>query len=411
MALGAAGPARAQSLRDEPYVVGDGRLTLGVDLSVTASCASTDVTGAPSCTDDPGFFNYTDYDHSVVRMIRIGVTAALRASRHFSLLGELRSENAGGPLPYALYLRYRPWIDRNLDVQVGRVPPTFGAFARRVYASDNILIGYPLAYQYLTSLRPDSLPASADELLRMRGRGWLSNFSVGETHPRHGMPVASVFRWDTGVQVHAAAGIVEGAASLTVGTLANPLVRDDNDGKQYAGRLAVHPTTGLTVGVSAARGPFVTREAAEAADPGNNDDNDGDSGGAYTQIAWGADAEYSWSYYLIRFETIVSDWTLPNVSAPAIGGPLRTVGTSIEGRYKIRPRLHVAARFDHLGFSTITGSSRTDEWDAPVDRLEVGGGYLLQRNLQLKMSFQHNTRDGGRATMVRVGALQLVFWF
>ena len=265
MALGAVGPARAQSLPAEPYVVGDGRLTIGGDLSATTSCASTDVAGAASCTEDPGFFNYTDYDHSVVRMVRIGVTAALRASRHFSVLGELRSENAGSPEPYALYLRFRPWVGRNLDVQVGRVPPTFGAFARRTYASDNILIGYPLAYQYLTSLRPDSLPANADELLRMRGRGWLSNFSVGDPTPRHGMPVASAFRWDTGVQLHAAAGIVEGAASVTMGTLANPLVKDDNSGKQYSGRLTVRPATGLIVGVSAARGPFVTRQAAEAA--------------------------------------------------------------------------------------------------------------------------------------------------
>ena len=41
---------------------------------------------------------------------------------------------------------------------------TFGAFARRTYANDNPLIGYPLAYQYLTSLRPDAVPATADAL-------------------------------------------------------------------------------------------------------------------------------------------------------------------------------------------------------------------------------------------------------
>ena len=48
--------------------------------------------------------------------------------------------------PYALYLRIRPWLNRDFDIQVGRVPPTFGAFARRTYANDNPLIGYPLAY-------------------------------------------------------------------------------------------------------------------------------------------------------------------------------------------------------------------------------------------------------------------------
>lgn len=397
VALGTAGTARAQAPPPEPYVVGNGRLTVGGELSVTSSCADSNIPDAAACTDDPGFFNYTDYKHSALRMVRIGATAALRATRHLSVLGEIRSENAGSPQPYALYLRFRPWVGRNLDIQVGRVPPTFGAFARRTYASDNFLIGYPLAYQYLTSLRPDALPASADELLRMRGRGWLSSFSIGDTNPRHGMPIASAFRWDTGVQAHGAAGILEGAVSVTMGTLANPLVKDDNRGKQYSGRLAVHPVTGLVGGVSAARGPFVTRGAAEAAGVANQ-------GAALTQTAWGADAEYSRSYYVVRIETIASEWRLPI-------GPLRAVATSIEGRYKVHPRLHVAARYDHLGFSTVTGQSRTATWDAPVDRLEIGGGYALRRNLQLKGSFQRNTRDGGRATIVNVGALQLAYWF
>ena len=76
--------------------------------------------------------------------------------------------------PYALYLRIRPWTTRDFDIQVGRVPPTFGAFARRTYANDNPLIGYPLALS-VPHVAPARLrlPASADELLRMRGRGWL----------------------------------------------------------------------------------------------------------------------------------------------------------------------------------------------------------------------------------------------
>ena len=99
------------------------------------------------------------------------------------------------------------------------------------------------------------------------------------------------------------------------------------------------------------------------------------------------------------------------LGTPVITLPLRAESTSVEGRYKIRPGLYAAARVDHLGFSEITGTSVTNTWDAPVTRVEVGGGYSLQRNLQLKISFQHNTRDGGRATMVNATAAQLVFWF
>ena len=54
----------------------------------------------------------------------------------------------------------------------------------------------------------------------------------------------------------------------------------------------------------------------------------------------------------LRFEAIVSDWRLPLVRTPAIDMPLRAVSTSVEGRYKIRPGLYVAARSDHLTFST-----------------------------------------------------------
>ena len=119
----------------------------------------------------------------------------------------------------------------------GRVPPTFGAFARRTYATDNPLIGYPLAYQYLTSLRADALPANADELLRMRGRGWLSSFSVGNPAPIAGVPLVSAFRWDTGVQVHAGDRRRRARPRRSPPARSrNPLVRDDNGGQQVAGR-------------------------------------------------------------------------------------------------------------------------------------------------------------------------------
>jgi hypothetical protein len=183
--------SRAQTLPSEPIAFADGRVTIGGDVAASFGSA------------DPGFFNYTDYEHSALRMLRIDVSGAVHAGEHFSVLGELRSENLHNVRPYALYLRIRPWTARNFDIQVGRVPPTFGAFARRTYASDNPLIGYPLAYQYLTSLRPDSLPGSAEELLRHRGLGWLTAHDWQSGLDRRSL---SRFRWDTGVQVHGGNG-------------------------------------------------------------------------------------------------------------------------------------------------------------------------------------------------------------
>jgi hypothetical protein len=390
--LTAAAAVRGQTLPSEPIVLADGRVTLAGDVS------------ASMAPEDPGFFNYTDYEHSALRLLRIDVAGSVKAGDHIVVLGELRSENVGVPKPYALYVRIRPWVKHAFDIQVGRVPPTFGAFARRTYASDNILIGYPLAYQYLTPLRPDALPATADELANMRGRGWLSNFSIGRSTPDRGVPLVSVFRWDTGIQVHAASDLIEATGSVTTGTLSNPLFEDDNGGKQLAGRVALHPAVGLIIGASAARGPFVADTAARGAV------GDGHTG-EFTQTAWGADVEYSRDYYLLRVETIFSRWTLPAVRAPFIDRPLTALSTSVEGRYKIRPGLYAAARYDHLGFSEITASAGRRTWDAPVTRIELGGGYSIQRNLLLKLSYQRDVRDTVRTPTVNLGAAQLVFWF
>jgi hypothetical protein len=392
LALGASRPAHGQTLPSGPIALAGGRVTIGGDVSASIG------------PEDPGFFNYTDYEHSALRLLRVDLTASVKAGDHFAVLGEIRSENVGAPRVYGLYLRIRPWIDHMFDVQVGVVPPTFGAFARRTYAADNPLIGYPLAYQYLTPLRPDAVPANADELLRMRGRGWLSSYSIGNLTPDRGVPIASAFRWDTGVQVHAANDFMDATASVTNGTISNPLFSDDNSGKQLAGRVAVHPTAGLIVGASAARGPFVSDSAARAA-VGNGHD------GEFTQTAWGGDIEYSRQYYLVRFETILSEWKVPAVRAPVIDLPLRALATYVEGRYKIRPGLYAAARVDHLGFNQITGTLTRATWDAPVTRIEIGGGYSLQRNLIFKLSYQHNTRDSSRVPMLNLTAAQIVYWF
>jgi hypothetical protein len=390
----AASGAGAQTLPSEPIAFAGGRVTVGGDVSATVG------------SDDPGFFNFTDYEHSALRILRLDLSAAVQAGDHFALLGEVRTENVDSIVPYALYLRIRPWTSRNIDIQVGRVPPTFGAFARRTYATDNFLIGYPLAYQYLTTLRADSLPATVDELLQKRGTGWLVRYTVGNTALDKGVPLVSAFRWDTGAQLHASTrtNSVNATASLTVGTVSDPRFRENNGGGQTSARVEVRPVVGLVVGTSFARGPFIADNAARAAAAPGTDD--------FTQTAFGADLEYSRHYYVVRVETILSAWRVPFSKQPGLQRSLRAASESVEGRYKIAPGLYVAARLDHVGFSEVAGSQATLPWDAPVSRLEIGGGYSIVRNLLVKGSFQRNTRDGGRlARQANQIATQLVFWF
>ena len=370
---------------------------------------SGEVTATIGSRDETAFFNYTDYEHNALRMFRVSLAGMWRPASRLAFLTELRSEDAQQVIPYAMYVRVRPFAGRALWVQAGRIPPVFGAFGRRTYAADaNPLIGYPLAYQYLTSLRPDAVPATADDLLAMRGRGWLSSFPVGVLTPDAGVPLISAYRWDTGVEAHYTSRWLDGSMAVTTGTLSNPRVSDDNRGLQVSGRASWKPIVGLAVGASAARGEFLAESIGQQYPPLH--DRQG-----FVQRAFGFDAEYSRNYWIVRGEIIHSRWTLPALAAPVIGGPVHATASFIEGRYRFTPRYFAAARADRLTFSRIRGqrlfAGAPTPWDAPVTRIEVGGGVYLLRTLTARAVVQHNWRDAGRVTSRGFLSAQISYWF
>ncbi|MGE3491739.1 MAG: hypothetical protein AB7N29_17165 [Vicinamibacterales bacterium] len=383
-------PAAAQWLPEQPLTLAGGRVVVGAEASATF---------AP---EDPGFYNYTSYEFSALRNFRLGVAAEVRANDRVQVLGEVRVDQGRVVEMYGLYVRVRPWPARRFDLQAGRIPPTFGAMTRSAYGSGNLLIGQPLAYQYLTSIRPDALPASSDDLLRMRGRGWLSDFPTGNPEPAPGLPIVNTSRWDTGVQAHGVVRIFEWSGSVTTGSLSDPRWRDNNDGRQLAGRLAARPHASLQLGVSASRGAWLNRSLDEAGAA---------NAGSARQVAFGADAEYSAGRVLVRGEVIRSTWHLPDLAAPAIGGSLTATSALIEGRYKVAPGFYVALRGDRIDFSSILGSRLRDTWDADTWRVEAGAGYSVTRNIMLKGAWQRNRRDGGRVLHDDLVAAQVVYWF
>jgi hypothetical protein len=398
LALGWPVAARAQEWPSGTLSACEGRITFGGEISVTVG------------SEDRGYFNYTDYDRSALRLARADLVTAFRASQHLSLLLELRAEgdiSAGHwtTTPYAAYVRLRPWAARDLAIDAGRIPTAFGAFLGRTYGPGNPLIGYPLGYQYLASLREDSIPRNADQLLAARARGWYVAYPVGDRQPSTGTPVVSAFRYDTGVRVtigseQARAQVL---GSVTAGTLAYPRVADDNGSPQVAGRVVLRPAVGLAVGASGAHGAFIADRVRTELPPGL-------ASRQYPQRAFGADAEYSRDHWLVRGEVIVSSWDMPALEWPELD-TLTTRSFLAEGRYTILPQLYAAARYDGLWFSTIAGSTQRDTWDANVSRVEAGIGYRVVRPLTIKTSVQHVKRDGGRVRTDTLGAMQVVLWF
>jgi hypothetical protein len=385
--------AGAQELPSAPLSLAGGRVTVGADVSFSTSTENDDAT-QPT---EAGWFNYTDYEHSTMRMARIGVTGDVRLTERVSFLTEIRSENGDAPRPYALFLRIRPVKSKPIDIQAGRIPPTFGAFSRRSYGDGNPLIGYPLAYQYLTSLRADAIPADTDELLRMRARGWRVNYRVGAPTFATGMPLITAFRWDTGVQARVGPERLMAVVAVTNGTLSDPRTKDTNSGKQLAGRVQWRPVIGLLIAGSAAQGEYLADSVLAATSLAGR--------ARTTQRAAGLDAEYSRDHWLIRAEGVFDRWDIPTLAAP-----VHATSVFAEGTYKIRPGLFAAARIDTLRFNKVTTPTQTRTWEAPITRLETGVGFYVQRNLLAKATYQYNRRDGGFVRHRSLVGVQLHFW-
>jgi hypothetical protein len=287
-------------------------------------------------------------------------------------------------------------------VQIGRVPPTFGAYTRTVYAYENVVFGQPLAYLYLLSLKPTAVPATADDLLRMRGRGWLSDFPVGQTTPSPGVPIVDTARFDTGVQIHGQAGIIAWTGAVTAGSLSEPRLDDNNSRPQVAGRVVARAGPAIRFGGSVATAAWLD-SALDAVLP--------DRAREHRQSAVALDLEVSRGAWLGRTEWLRSTWSLPRLGVPAIAAPVVAQSLILEGRYRLLPGVTLAARGDALWFSDVRGSSVAASWEANLRRLEAGLGVAVTRNVTAKAAWQHNRRDGGRVRRDSLLAAHLVYWF
>ena len=351
--------------------------------------------------DDLAFFNFTDYEHNALRIARVRLMAEWRVASPLSFVGEVRTENGDGVDVPALYLRWRPWAGHAVAVQAGRVPPLIGAFPRRAYGRANLVIGWPLAYQYLVSLRPDALPATVDDLLRMRGRGWQPSFPIGSQALRPGLSLINASHWDTGVQISAQVRGIALAGAVTQGPPARPSVRDRTPGLGWSGRASLTLPAGIVVGASGGRGNWIDRAVL--------DQTSLDSGAASQRVV-GIEAEAGRGRWLLRTEWFHAAFTLPIAAVPVRLGA--RVGF-VEGRYRFGARWQVGARAERLRFAHIEGSPLrgSTPWDADVDRAEAALSYRATTSMEIKVGWQHNWRDGGRVRTRGFAAIQLLYWY
>src|SRR6185503_8122534 len=89
-------------------------------------------------------------------------------------------------------------------------------------------------------------------------------------------------------------------------------------------------------------------------------------GRSFHQRAAGVDVEYGRGHWLWRAEGVWNAWDAGARTAPLYDEDLTALAVSVEGRYRLWPGVHVAARVDRLDFGDITGPAGPEPWEANV---------------------------------------------
>lgn len=283
------------------------------------------------------------------------------------------------------YLRYTVFrtAKADLHIQAGKAPAPFGTFAARSYSDKNPLVSTPLMYHYFSSLRTNQLPANNRDLLLHRGQGQADaflapGFKGGGAFVRiNGSPMIYDACWDVGVAAIGSVWRVEYAAAVTQGALSSPRFKggDNNDGKQVAGRLGFIPLTGLMIGVSYARGPYLDSAVKDSVRARGAKVED------FHQEIVGADLEYSIRHFKMIGEFAANRWEVPKITdGRGQRANLANYGGYLEGKYAFWFGLYGAVRYDRVAFGKIddgTGAGTMVAWDDDLRLWEWGLGYYL----------------------------------
>jgi hypothetical protein len=297
----------------------------------------------------------------------------VRVSEEASVFLELETWRGWEVRLYSASLTYKISGER-LQVEAGKFAAPFGNFLPRRFAPQNFLYGYPLHYEYRVGLGVDKVPRHHAELLNARG-------TAGE----YSTQVIARQSYLSGAQLFGKLGRFGYSVGLANGALCNPTDLSVSQRPMVFGRLHLQPAISLKIGVSAASGNYLNHKLVKNQRPNLQPEK-------YAQYVAGLDIEYSRGYLVFFGEGTFSRW-----QSPFISGDLDALAFSVEARYKILPRLFVAARYGRLDFSDIADAQDVDAdgklaepWEFPVWRLESGAGYYLSRHALLKAVWQIN---------------------
>lgn len=285
----------------------------------------------------------------------------------------------GGDARFDEYLlRYTPFDDARLNIQAGKFATAFGAWVGRHDSWNNPFINAPLPYENIVIIADQTPPPSLAAFLARRAK---------PDQKRSWMPMIWGPSYATGASVFGVAhGFAYALEVKNAGLSSRPSSWDATtvgfENPTVTGRLGVKPNATWDVGASASYGPYYAPTAQTFLPRGT-------SLGDFNQLTVGPDVTFAWRHWQVWGEAFASRFEVPMV------GNVETVAYFLESKYKLTPRLFVAARWNQQMFDKILApNGQWERWDRDIWRAEAALGYRFDRHLQGKIQYGHSLQNG-----------------
>jgi len=277
-------------------------------------------------------------------------------------------------------LRYTPFDDARLNLQVGKFATVVGGWVPRHLSWDNPFVNAPLPYENIMTVSDTAVPASPAQFLGRRGlpddkTKWLT-VVWGPDYTSGASVFGSLAKWDYAAEFK--------NASLSSRSTSWDATDVGWDNPTVSGRLGFRPSVPWNAGVSASYGPYL-QPAAEASPnwPAGKDLSD------YNQITIAEDVSFQWHRLQLWTELFLSRFQVPNV------GNADTLVYYVETKYQLTPHLYGALRWNQQFYGDINdGAGGETPWDNNVWRVDAVLGYRFTRHFQAKVQYSFTHQVG-----------------
>lgn len=277
-------------------------------------------------------------------------------------------------------LRYTPWEDGRVNLQVGKFATVVGNWVPRHLSWENPFINAPLVYENVTPIRDKTAPASPPVFLY--GFYYNQNYEFN--------PVIWGPSYASGISVSGRLGRFDYAVEMKNASLSSRpeswnVTEIGFEHPTFSGRVGFRPNQAWNFGFSASEGPYFRPEAEQTLPRGRDI-------GDYREFVLGQDISFAWHHLQLWAEFYEARFEVPTV------GNADTFAYYVEAKYKFTPQLFGAVRWNQQLFTNVNdGYGDRVRWSQDLARIDIAATYRFTSHTQLKLqySFQQETTGPG----------------